>query len=103
MQRRYAILLLCSALVTPRAALAQNCQMDSFADIANSSGYNIAAGAIQGAVFGGLAAGAAILLSAPAGVALTVFAGVTLYTGVWPALRSNTQNSLDFIDAALGN
>ena len=100
MNKRIAILLMFSALVSPQAALAANCDSSNPDGVARSAGYNLATGNIKGAVFGGIAA-AAVLAPGAAGAALTVFAGVTLYTGVWPAMRSNVTNSMDFLDAAV--
>lgn len=103
MNKRIAILMFFSALVTPRAAFAASCDLSNPDGVARSAGYNLAVGAIRGAVLGGIAAAAAFAIVPSAGVAFTVFAGVTLYTGVWPAMRSNVRNSMDFLDAAVSN
>ncbi|MCK0149530.1 hypothetical protein MWU54_05815 [Marivita sp. S6314] len=103
MKKRVAVLMLFSALVSPKTALAINCNLSDPDGIARSFGYNLAVGAIKGAVLGGIAAAATFALIPSTGLAFTVFAGVTLYTGVWPAMRSNVSNSMDFLDAAVNN
>jgi len=104
MHRRFLFLLLsCSALVSPRAALASECDILDSDKVARSVGYQIVEGTLKGAVFGAIAAGVVAALIAPAaGVTLTVFAGVTLFTGVYPAYRTATKNSTDTLMRAVG-
>ena len=82
--------------------MAAGCAIGNSEEIARSAGYRLATGAIKGAVFGGIAAAVAISIvpALTAGAALTIFSGVTIGTGIVPALNGIKNDSVNFLEAS---
>lgn len=104
MKRRMLGLMLFSALVSPQIAMAAVCPIGNANDTAKSAGYILASSTLKGATYGAVAVGAIAIVvgtATAATVALPVFAGVTILTGVFPGLRAVANNAVNTLEASM--
>jgi hypothetical protein len=95
--RRLAVLMLFSALVSPRQALA-SCESSPM-DIEQRFGLDVTLSVLRNVAVGGVVSAAAVaFLGVGAVGALAVFAGVVTFRGILPALRRGLDSAIPTID-----
>lgn len=98
--RRLALLLVCTALMTPAQALA-NCPSSDI-DIPRNFGRDLSTSSISRVLVGGaVAAGAAAVLGIGSVGAVGIFVGIVFLGAVVPSMRRAANDTLNALDNAL--
>lgn len=102
-QRRYAFLMLFSALVSPSAAFAQSagCATGEM-DIPREFGLDLTKSVIRNVFLGGAVAALAASVGLVGTVgAVGIFAGIVTYRAILPSMRRFSNTSFDAFDAGM--